>query len=107
MTAVATPPTRRPLFGADEKKAIKDPLWDNNPIALQVLGICSALAVTTKLETSLVMGAGVVTVCALANVIISTIRNLIPNKIRIIDEVRVPARSVKSDRRPAQPSLSP
>jgi Na+-transporting NADH:ubiquinone oxidoreductase subunit D len=89
MTAVTTPKKTRALFSADDLKAIKDPLWDNNPIALQVLGICSALAVTTKLETSLVMSAGVVLVCALANVIISTIRNLIPNKIRIIVQLVV------------------
>jgi len=89
MTAVTTPKKTRALFAAEDLKAIKDPLWDNNPIALQVLGICSALAVTTKLETSLVMSAGVVLVCALANVIISTIRNLIPNKIRIIVQLVV------------------
>jgi Na+-transporting NADH:ubiquinone oxidoreductase subunit D len=89
MTAVATPQKKPSLLGKDEKKAILDPLWDNNPIALQVLGICSALAVTTKLETSMVMSAGVVMVCALANVIISTIRNLIPNKIRIIVQLVV------------------
>lgn len=89
MTATATPPAKTPLFGGDEKKAILDPLWDNNPIALQVLGICSALAVTTRLDKSLVMGAGVVIVCALANVIISCLRNLIPNKIRIIVQLVV------------------
>ena len=88
MTATATPKTK-PLFGADEKKAILDPLWDNNPIALQVLGICSALAVTTKLDAALVMGAGVIAVTAASNVIISMIRNLIPSKIRIIVQLVV------------------
>ncbi|MCB9876275.1 MAG: NADH:ubiquinone reductase (Na(+)-transporting) subunit D [Planctomycetes bacterium] len=88
MTATATPKTK-PLFGADEKKAILDPLWDNNPIALQVLGICSALAVTTKLDAALVMGAGVTAVTAASNVIISLIRNLIPSKIRIIVQLVV------------------
>jgi Na+-transporting NADH:ubiquinone oxidoreductase subunit D len=89
MTATATPPAKMSLFGSDEKKAMLDPLWDNNPIALQVLGICSALAVTTRLDKSLVMGAGVVIVTALANLIISTMRNLIPNKIRIIVQLVV------------------
>ena len=90
MTATTTPPVaKRSLFGKDELKAIKDPLWDNNPIALQVLGICSALAVTTRLDKALVMGIGVTLVTALANVIISTIRNFIPNKIRIIVQLVV------------------
>lgn len=91
MTATATPPATKTggLFGPDEIKALKDPLWDNNPIALQILGICSALAVTTRLDTSLVMGLGVIFVCSLANVIISSIRSLIPNKIRIIVQLVV------------------
>jgi Na+-transporting NADH:ubiquinone oxidoreductase subunit D len=84
MTAVATPPKKPALFGPDEIKVIKDPLWDNNPIALQILGICSALAVTTRLDKALIMGLGVTFVTALSNVLISTIRNFIPNKIRII-----------------------
>jgi Na+-transporting NADH:ubiquinone oxidoreductase subunit D len=86
MTATATPPATKTggLFGPDEIKVIKDPLWDNNPIALQILGICSALAVTTRLDKALVMGIGVTFVTAMANVIISSIRSLIPNKIRII-----------------------
>jgi Na+-transporting NADH:ubiquinone oxidoreductase subunit D len=89
MTAVATPPQKRSLFGPDERKVVKDPLWDNNPIALQILGICSALAVTTRLDKALIMGLGVTFVTALANVIISTIRTLIPNKIRIIVQLVV------------------
>ena len=85
MTATTTPPVAKPsLFGKDELKVIKDPLWDNNPIAFQVLGICSALAVTTRLDKALVMGIGVTLVTALSNVMISSIRNFIPNKIRII-----------------------
>lgn len=85
MTATATPPVNKSsLFGKQELKVIKDPLWDNNPIALQVLGICSALAVTTRLDKALVMGIGVTLVTALSNVMISCIRNFIPNKIRII-----------------------
>jgi Na+-transporting NADH:ubiquinone oxidoreductase subunit D len=90
MTSTATPPaTAKELFGKDEKKAVLDPLWDNNPIALQVLGICSALAVTTRLDKSLVMGIGVIFVCAVANVLISLLRNFIPSKIRIIVQLVV------------------
>ncbi len=90
MTATTTPPVaKRSLFGKDELKVIKDPLWDNNPIAFQVLGICSALAVTTRLDKALVMGVGVTLVTTLSNVMISTIRNFIPNKIRIIVQLVV------------------
>jgi Na+-transporting NADH:ubiquinone oxidoreductase subunit D len=89
MTAVSTPPKKSSLFGPDELKVIKDPLWDNNPIALQILGICSALAVTTRLDKALIMGLGVIFVTSLSNVLISTIRNLIPNKIRIIVQLVV------------------
>ena len=72
------------LFGKKEKQAVYDPMWDNNPITLQILGICSALAVTTQMTTALVMSISVIVVLSLSNVIISTIRNLIPAKIRII-----------------------
>ena len=89
MTSVATPIKKTGLFGPDELKAIKDPLWDNNPIAFQILGICSALAVTTRIDKALVMGIGVTLVCALSNVVISSIRRFIPNKIRIIVQLVV------------------
>ena len=91
MTATLTPPAvaKKALFGAEEIKAIKDPLWDNNPIAFQVLGICSSLAVTTRLDKALVMGIGVTLVTALSNVLISSIRGFIPNKIRIIVQLVV------------------
>lgn len=91
MTAISTPPVvaKRSLFGKDEMKVIKDPLWDNNPIAFQVLGICSSLAVTTRLDKALVMGIGVTIVTALSNVMISMIRGFIPNKIRIIVQLVV------------------
>ena len=91
MTTTTTPPAvaRRGLFGKEELKVIKDPLWDNNPIALQVLGICSSLAVTTRLDKALVMGIGVTLVTALSNVMISSIRSFIPNKIRIIVQLVV------------------
>lgn len=93
MTAtVDTPPIAKPkppLLGKDEKKALVDPMWVNNPIAYQVLGICSALAVTTRLDKALVMGAGVTIVTALSNVLISLIRTRIPSKIRIIVQLVV------------------
>jgi Na+-transporting NADH:ubiquinone oxidoreductase subunit D len=71
------------------KGVLFDPLFNNNPIALQVLGICSALAVTTKLETALVMSIGLTAVTAFSNLAISLIRNYIPNSIRIIVQLTV------------------
>ena len=71
------------------KKTLLDPLFDNNPIALQVLGICSALAVTTKLETVIVMSVAVIFVLALSNVSVSIIRNHVPNSIRIIVQMTI------------------
>ncbi len=74
-----------------EKKsaALLDPLFNNNPIALQMLGICSALAVTTKLETSVVMSLAVLGVLVVSNVAVSLIRNLIPPSIRIIVQLTI------------------
>jgi len=74
-----------------EKKsaALLDPLFNNNPIALQMLGICSALAVTTKLETSVVMSLAVLGVLVFSNVAVSVIRNLIPPNIRIIVQLTI------------------
>ncbi|MGE0142099.1 MAG: NADH:ubiquinone reductase (Na(+)-transporting) subunit D [Planctomycetota bacterium] len=93
MTATIDTPSVKapaaPLFGKAEKKALVDPLWDNNPIALQVLGICSALAVTVRLDQTLVMCIGVLTVVAMSNTVISLIRSLIPSKIRIIVQLVV------------------
>jgi len=89
MTSVATPPKKSALFGPDERKVLKDPLWDNNPIAFQILGICSSLAVTTRLDKALIMGLGVTLVTALSNVLISSIRGFIPSKIRIIVQLVV------------------
>lgn len=66
------------------KKALFAPLFDNNPIALQILGICSALAVTTKLESVAVMCLAVTLVCAFSNFFVSIIRNHVPSAIRII-----------------------
>ncbi len=66
------------------REALIDPLFNNNPIALQVLGICSALAVTTKMDTALVMSAAVIFVLLFSNLFISMLRNQIPTSIRII-----------------------
>ncbi len=71
------------------KKTIVDPLSENNPVTIQILGICSSLAVTTKLETALVMSASLTLVTALSNLVISMMRNAIPGKIRIIVELAV------------------
>ena len=76
------------------KQILLDPLFNNNPIALQILGICSALAVTTKLDKSLVMSAAVVVVTAFSSGAIALIRNRIPNSIRIIVQMTVIASAV-------------
>ncbi|GBL06058.1 NADH:ubiquinone reductase (Na(+)-transporting) subunit D [Glaciecola sp. KUL10] len=71
------------------KKALFGPIIDSNPIALHVLGICSALAITTKLETALVMSLALTTVCAFSNLFISLIRNQIPSSVRIIIQMTI------------------
>ncbi|MBR5844624.1 MAG: NADH:ubiquinone reductase (Na(+)-transporting) subunit D [Bacteroidaceae bacterium] len=73
------------------KEILLGPLSKNNPVIVQVLGICSALAVTSKLEPSIVMAISVIAVVALANVVISLLRNTIPNSIRIIVQLVVVA----------------
>ncbi len=70
---------------------ILDPLADNNPITIQVLGICSALAITAELEASVVMAISVIFVLGVGNVVISLMRNIIPSKIRIIVQLIVVA----------------
>lgn len=72
------------LFNRKMKRTVTDPMWDNNPISLQVLGICSALAVTVKMDTALVMSLAVISVLTLSNTIISSIRRFIPANIRIL-----------------------
>lgn len=74
---------------ANLKKLLLSPVVDNNPIALQILGICSALAVTTKLETAVVMGIAVSFVTAFSSFFIALIRNYIPNSIRIIVQMAI------------------
>ena len=76
-------------MAAKTREVLLDPLFNNNPIALQVLGICSALAVTTKMQTALVMSIAVVFVIAFSNVAVSLIRNHIPSSIRIIVQLTI------------------
>lgn len=82
---------KEPLFSKKNRKLITDPLNDDNPITVQVLGICSALAVTVKLKPSIVMSLSVVAVVVFANLIVSIIRNLVPNRVRIIVQLVVVA----------------
>ncbi|KGL52731.1 MULTISPECIES: NADH:ubiquinone reductase (Na(+)-transporting) subunit D [Porphyromonas] len=79
------------LLSKKNKEILIGPLSKNNPVVVQMLGICSALAVTSKLEPSLVMAISVTVVIAFANVIISLLRNTIPNRIRIIVQLVVVA----------------
>ena len=79
------------LLSKKDAALLKDPLTDNNPITIQVLGICSALAITAELEASIVMSISVLFVLGLGNVVISLMRNIIPSKIRIIVQLIVVA----------------
>ncbi|MGD1998424.1 MAG: NADH:ubiquinone reductase (Na(+)-transporting) subunit D [Flavobacteriaceae bacterium] len=85
---------REPLFSKKNRALLKDPLDDNNPITVQVLGICSALAITVQLKPAVVMTLSVIAVMAASNVIVSLLRNLIPNRIRIIVQLVVVASMV-------------
>ena len=71
------------------RDALADPLFNNNPIAFQVLGVCSALAVTTKMDTALVMSVAVLAVLTLSNLFVSLLRNQIPTNIRIIVQLTI------------------
>lgn len=79
------------LLSKKSKETFVTPLLNNNPITMQILGICSALAVTAKLEPALVMGLSVTIIVALSNVVISLLRNTIPSRIRIIVQLVVVA----------------
>lgn len=74
---------------ASAKEVLFEPIFSNNPIALQILGICSALAVTTSMQLSVVMGLAVCTVTGLANLAVSLIRSQIPSNIRIIVQMTI------------------
>lgn len=77
------------MSDANAKKVLFEPIFSNNPIALQILGICSALAVTTSLKLSLVMGLAVIFVISLSNVSVSVIRSTLPSSIRIIVQMTI------------------
>jgi Na+-transporting NADH:ubiquinone oxidoreductase subunit D len=79
------------LLSKRRKKLVSDPLVDDNPITIQVLGICSALAVTTQMKPTLVMAISVIFVIVMANLTISLMRNTIPSRVRIIVQLAVVA----------------
>ncbi len=79
------------LFSKKNIRTLRDPLDDNNPITVQVLGICSALAVTVQVKPALIMALGVIFVTAFSNLIVSLIRNGIPTRVRIIVQLIVVA----------------
>jgi Na+-transporting NADH:ubiquinone oxidoreductase subunit D len=85
---------KEPLFSGKNLKLLREPLNKSNPITVQVLGICSALAVTVKLEPSIVMAISVMAVLAISNVVISLLRDYIPPRIRIIVQLTVIATMV-------------
>ena len=74
---------------ASQKEVLIDPIFNNNPIALQVLGICSALAVTINMATTLVMCLAVIFVCTMSNLAVSLVRNRVPTNIRIIVQMTI------------------
>ena len=86
--------TNEPLFSKKNKALLSDPMDDNNPITVQVLGVCSALAITVQLKAAIVMTVSVIAVMAASNVIVSLLRDLIPNRIRIIVQLVVVASMV-------------
>lgn len=82
---------REPLFSKKNRKLITEPLSENNPITVQVLGICSALAITVQVEQSFWMSVAVIFVLMMGNFVISLLRNLIPSRVRIIIQLVVAA----------------
>ena len=93
MTEIAekTKEPKEPLFSKKNRKLVTEPLTDNNPVTIQVLGICSALAITVQVEQGVVMGMSVIFVIVLGNLIVSLLRNMIPSRIRIIVQLVVVA----------------
>lgn len=89
--AQKTKAPREPLFSKKNRKLITDPLTDNNPVTIQVLGICSALAITVQVSQGIVMGLSVIFVTMMGNLVISMLRNMIPSRIRIIVQLVVVA----------------
>jgi Na+-transporting NADH:ubiquinone oxidoreductase subunit D len=82
---------KEPLFSKKNLGLVKDPLTDNNPVTVQVLGICSALAITAELKASVIMALSVIFVLGVGNVLVSLLRNAIPSSIRIIVQLVVVA----------------
>ena len=82
-------PKRESLFSNKNKKLLVDPLGDSNPITIQVLGICSALAITVQLQQAVIMSLSVLFVMIGGNLIVSLFRNMIPDRIRIIVQLVV------------------
>ena len=82
------------LLSKQSRNTVVDPLMANNPISLQVLGICSALAVTVKMDTAVVMTLAVIAVLCISNTVISLLRKMIPAKVRIIEQLSVIASMV-------------
>lgn len=91
MSDTITTEKKEGLFSKNNIKVLRDPLDDNNPVTVQILGICSALAVTTQVMPAIIMTLGVTVVTAFSNLIISLIRNGIPQRIRIIVQLVVVA----------------
>lgn len=82
---------REPLFSAKNLKLLTSPFGQNNPVTVQILGICSSLAVTAKLKPAIVMALSVIVVTAFSNLILSLLRNTIPSRIRIIVQLVIVA----------------
>lgn len=91
MSTEVKPQEKEGLFSKKNRNLLTDPFNESNPITVQVLGICSALAITVKMKPALVMGLSVMVVTAFSNLITSLIRNYIPNRIRIIVQLVVVA----------------
>jgi len=91
MSQVTKSEPKEALFSKKNIKILKDPLNESNPVTVQVLGICSSLAITVKLEPAIVMGVSVLVVTAFSNLITSMLRNFIPNRIRIIVQLVIVA----------------
>ena len=97
MTAEATTTTGKPHEGCPSggllcgrgRETVREGVWTNNPVGVQVLGICPALAVTGKIENALVMGAALIFVVTLSNLFVSLLRNVTPRRIRMIAEVAI------------------
>lgn len=87
--------TKSSVFGKNEKKLIVDPIDDNNPVTVQILGVCSALAVTSQVYPALIMAIGVTLVTAFSNLVTSMLRKSIPSSIRMIVQLLIVAALVQ------------